>query len=226
MITCGALAHEVSALIAKNNWDADILGIDAVLHVFPDRIAAAVERLIIENREKYAQLVVVYGDCGTGGALDRVLAHHGVTRISAPHCYEMFGGNAFTRAMQDEPGTFFLTDYMVRTFDGMIIKSMGLDRHPELRDEYFRNYKQILYFSQVQDVALQEKAAAIADYLRLPLQTQHTGYNVLETRLATLMETSLSQPKRLAPALTHTQRAPRTLRISRKRTRPTRSRRY
>jgi hypothetical protein len=109
-------------------------------------------------------------------------------RIAGLHCYEFYGGKAFQEIMDEEPGTYFLTDFMVRTFNGLIMKSMGLDRHPELKDDYFRNYKRIVYLSQVPEPELIEKAKAIANYLGLPLEIRETGFNLLETRLVELME--------------------------------------
>jgi len=188
LIICGALAWEVRALLEKYGWDAEVIGIDALDHVFPARIGPDVEAAILTHRARFDRLIVVYGDCGSKGVLDRVLAHHGVERIEGPHCYEMYGGQTFHQVMEEEPGTFFLTDYMVRTFDGMIIKSMGLDRFPELREEYFRNYKRVVYFTQQTDPALREKATSAAAFLGLPLEIRHTGYNLLEKRLVALLE--------------------------------------
>ena len=125
LIICGALGREVVDIVKKHGWDAEVVGIPAIDHVFPDRIAPHVESRIHELRGRYDRLVVVYGDCGSRGALDETLNRIGVERISGPHCYEMYAGDQFQVMMDEEPGTFFLTDFMVRTFNGLILKSMG-----------------------------------------------------------------------------------------------------
>lgn len=190
-IICGALAREVLDIIQKYGWDADVASVPAVDHVFPERIAPDVERHILELRDRYERLIVVYGDCGSYGALDAVLEKHGIERLAGAHCYEWYGGEQFQRLMDEEPGTYFLTDFMIRTFEGMIKKSMGLDRFPQLKEDYFRNYKRVVYLVQAEEEALLEKAERVAAYLELPLEVRVTGYNRLETQLVTLME---SQP--------------------------------
>jgi len=131
---------------------------------------------------------ILFGDCGSKGALDQMLLKYpDIERIAGPHCYEFYGGERFASLMEEEPGTFFLTDFMVRTFQGLIVKSMGLDRFPVLKDEYFRNYKRLVYLAQTDDPEYRRKANAIAEYLDLPLTIIETGYNYLEERLVTLM---------------------------------------
>lgn len=190
-IICGALAREVLDIIQKYGWDADVVSVSAVDHVFPERIAPDVERHILELRNSYERLIVVYGDCGSYGALDAVLQKHGIERLAGAHCYEWYGGEQFQQLMDEEPGTYFLTDFMIRTFEGMIKKSMGLDRFPQLKEDYFRNYKRVVYLVQSHEEALLEKAERVAAYLELPLEVRVTGYNRLETQLVALME---SQP--------------------------------
>ncbi|MEX0787794.1 MAG: DUF1638 domain-containing protein [Anaerolineales bacterium] len=187
LIVCGALAREVLALKAKHAWDADVLGVPALLHNRPDRIPPAVLRRIREARGRYARVIVVYGDCGTGGGLDRALQAEGVERVAGPHCYEMYAGGQFSGLMDETPGTFFLTDYMVRSFDHLVIEGLGLDQHPELRDEYFRNYTRALYLAQTEDPALHARARWAADSIGLPLEVRSVGYGELETRLVELM---------------------------------------
>lgn len=187
-IICGALAREVLAIIAKYGWNADVVGVPAIDHVYPQRIAPDVEKRILDLREKYDRLIVVYGDCGSQGALDATLKKHGIERLSGPHCYEWYGGEQFQQLMDEEPGTYFLTDFMIRTFEGLIKKSMGLDRYPQLKEDYFRNYKRVVYLAQTEDEALRQKAQKVADYLELPLEIRVTGYNRLETQLVALME--------------------------------------
>ena len=165
------------------------MGVPAQLHNRPEKIDTAVQKRIREARQKYDRIIVVYGDCGTGGRLDKMLAAEGVERIAGPHCYEMYaGGSDFAALMAEEPGTYFLTDYLLRSFESLVVKGMGLDRHPELREIYFRNYTRLLYLAQVDDAALREKAQRAADTLGLRLKIRQTGYGALESRLAALME--------------------------------------
>ena len=187
LIICGALGREVIAIVRKHGWDVDLVAVPAVDHVFPDRIASDVEAKFMAMQNQYERLIVVYGDCGSNGALDDTLNRLGIERIAGPHCYEFYGGKAFQEIMDEEPGTYFLTDFMVRTFNGLIMKSMGLDRYPELKEDYFKNYKRIVYLTQSPEAELRIKAAAIAAYLGLPLEIRETGLNFLETRLVELM---------------------------------------
>ncbi len=187
LIVCGALAREVIDIVQKYGWEADIFGVAALDHMRPARIAPDVEKRIRSLRARYERLIVVYGDCGSGGALDTVLARYGVERVAGPHCYEMYGGEAYHSLMEAEPGTFFLTDFLVRTFRGTVIKGLGLDRYPELRDDYFRNYRRIVYLAQNPTPDLRQRAIAIAASLGLPLEVRITGYGLLESRLAALM---------------------------------------
>lgn len=189
-IICGALGREVVQLIRKYGWDAEVFGVPAIDHVFPERIAPDVEKRILELRQRYERLIVVYGDCGSRGALDETLDRLGIERIAGPHCYEFYAGASFQQLMDEEPGTYFLTDFMVRTFDGLILKSMGLDRYPQLKADYFRNYKRLVYLAQSDDPALQQKAQRIAEYIGLPLVIHRTELGLLEQRLVELMQGS------------------------------------
>lgn len=186
-IICGALAREVLAIIDRHGWSVDVFGVPAIDHMFPDRIAPDVERKYLAIRENYNRVLVVYGDCGSRGALDDFLTAHHLDRIEGPHCYEMYGGAMFEDLMAEEPGTFFLTDFLIRGFRGTIWHGLGLDRYPELRDEYFRNYRRIVYLAQVEDDALLRKAGLIAGTLGLPLEVRHTGYGLLEERICDWM---------------------------------------
>jgi hypothetical protein len=188
LIVCGALAREVLAIKEKRGWDLDVYGLPALLHNTPQKIPGAVGQRIQQLKNEYRQLVVVYGDCGTSGALDRLLGEHGVKRVAGPHCYEMYADGSFEKLMQEQPGTFFLTDYLVGSFDHLVIEKLGIDRNPQLRDDYFGNYSRVVYLSQRQDHALEAKAHWAADQLQLPLEIKHTGYGLLEKRLADLLE--------------------------------------
>ena len=188
LIVCGALAREVLALKAKHGWEADVLGVPSLLHNTPERIPEAVLKRIRQARQDYERVIVVYGDCGTGGLLDRMLAQEGVTRVAGPHCYEMYADGTFDKLMAEAPGTFFLTDYLVQSFDHLVLEGLGLDRHPELRDEYFKNYTRVVYLAQRDDPALLARASCAAGQLDLPMVVQPTGYGKLETRLQELLE--------------------------------------
>ena len=186
-IMCGALARETLAIVEKHGWDVDVFGVPAIDHMFPERIAPDVEKKFQELRGAYGRILILFGDCGTRGALDALLDKYGLERVDGPHCYEMYGGQTFHELMDEEPGTFFLTDFLARGFRGTILKGMGLDKFPQLKEEYFRNYKRIVYLEQKHDPALVDKARAAADFLELPLEVRHTGYGLLEERLVEMM---------------------------------------
>lgn len=185
-IACGALARELQALVRAHGWAVDILGIPALLHNRPEHIAGAVRDRIRHAREHYERIVVVYGDCGTGGELDAVLAEENVPRVAGPHCYEMYANVDFDELSTAENGTFFLTDFLVREFDALVIRGLGLDRHPELRDDYFAHYRRVVYLAQQQDRALEARAREAAARLNLPIEIRFVGYGGLESRLVEL----------------------------------------
>ena len=189
LLICGALGTEVKAIVDARGWDVDIYGVPAMQHFYPKRIVASVERRLTELSARYRQVVVVYGDCGTAGALEPVLVKHGALRVRGPHCYEMFAGAATFEHLADEQlATFFLTDWLVRNFDRAVVRGLGLDRYPDLKAIYFRNYERLLYLVQFPSDALLEKAREIAQYLDLPLQVRVVGMGELEARLADLVE--------------------------------------
>lgn len=184
-MVCGALAREVKALIDERGWEVDLYGIPALHHLDPRLIVKAVDDRLAELARRHRQVVVVYGDCGTAGVLDQVLARHGATRVSGPHCYEMLAGDPeFTRLVAERPGTFFLTDWLVRSFERAVVRPLGLDRHPDLLPVYFGNYTQVLYLCQFPSPQLDARAQAIADYLGLPLEVRRVGLGQLAQRLA------------------------------------------
>lgn len=187
-ILCGALAREVLDIVARRGWAVDVYGIPAIDHMHPERIAPDVERKFRAIRDGYDRVLIVFGDCGSRGALDAFLAREGLARIDGPHCYEMYGGPLFNALMDEEPGTFFLTDFLVRGFRGTIWRGLGLDRYPQLLPDYFGNYRRLVYLTQNEQPDLLVKAEAIAVTLGLPLEVRHTGYGQLETRLAEWME--------------------------------------
>ena len=188
LIVCGALAREVLALKDRHGWDVQVFGLPALLHNHPDRIPAAVLQRIRNLRARFARVIVVYGDCGTGGRLDALLEREGVARIAGPHCYEMYANGNFGKWMAAAPGTFFLTDYLLRSFDHLVIEGLGLDAHPEFRDDYFRHYTGVVYLAQQDDPELRQRAHWAAAELGLPLEIHQVEYGALESRLQALIE--------------------------------------
>ena len=185
LLACGALAHEILALKRLNKWDhMDLQCLPAKLHLYPKKIPAAVEEAVLKHRDDYETIFVVYADCGTGGLLQAKCAELGVDMVAGPHCYSFFEGNdLFAKTSEDEITAFYLTDFLVKQFDAFIMKPMGLDRHPELRDMYFGNYTKVVYQAQINDPTLDAKAQECADKLGLPLERRFTGYGDLETAL-------------------------------------------
>jgi hypothetical protein len=181
VIACGALAREILAVVEANGLGhIDVTCLPAVWHNRPEKIPEGVRRKIRAARGRYAEILCLYGDCGTGGMLDAVLAEEGVERIEGPHCYAFFAGlEAFERLHDPEPGTFYLTDYLVRHFDRLMIKGLGLDRYPQLLKDYFGNYTRVLYLAQTEDEALTRKAEQAAARLGLAFERRFTGYGLV-----------------------------------------------
>jgi hypothetical protein len=181
LIACGALAREVLALIDLNGWQhMEIACLPAKLHNRPEQIPAAVRSKIRGARRHYARILVLYGDCGTGGELDRVLAEEEIERIPGPHCYAFYRGlDRFLAEHDAEPCCFYLTDYLARHFETLVIRGLGLDRHPELLPLYFGNYQKLVYLAQSADPELERKAKAAALRLGLAYEQRCTGYGGL-----------------------------------------------
>jgi hypothetical protein len=188
VIACGALAREIVDLKRANGWrHMTVQCLPAELHNYPDKIPDAVRAKIREMRADYDQVFVAYADCGTGGLLDRVLEEEGVARIPGAHCYQFYAGTPLFESLADaEPGTFYLTDFLARHFDRLVWKGLGMDRHPQLADEYFRNYKKLVYLAQVEDDELLAQARRAAHTLKLEFEHRITGYGDLERVLVTL----------------------------------------
>jgi len=186
IIACGALAHEITALRRANGWDQlDVRCLPAELHNRPEKIPDAVRALIRSSRDRYRSIFVAYGDCGTGGLLDGVLREEGVERIPGAHCYEFFAtAPVFAALAESEPGTFYLTDFLLQHFERLVIRGLGLDRHPELFPLYFGNYRKLVYLAQAPKTDSQEQARGIAARMGLQFEYRHTGYGTLGTTLA------------------------------------------
>ena len=185
IIACGALAHEITALKRANAWEQlDVRCLPADLHNRPERIPAAVRVLIRASRAHYRSIFVAYADCGTGGLLDAVLAEEGVERIPGAHCYEFFATSpVFAALAEAEIGTFYLTDFLLRHFERLVIQGLGLDKHPELFPTYFGNYRKLVYLAQRPSADAIERARAVATRMGLSFESLVTGYGTLGTAL-------------------------------------------
>jgi len=184
IIACGALAREILALIRLNGWTHMTLScLPANLHLYPERITAAVRDAVTRHRSTYDRIFIAYADCGTGGLLEAACKDMGVEMISGPHCYSFFEGNAAFAAHEDEITAFYLTDFLVRQFDAFVWRPMGLDRHPQLRDMLFGNYTKLIYQAQTDDAALRAKAEDCAARLGLAYEYRFTGYGDLQAAL-------------------------------------------
>jgi hypothetical protein len=181
VIACGALVKEIQAVVAMNGLTGlDIRAVPATYHNRPERIAPGVKRLIERARGKYARIFVAYAECGTGGALDRLLAEEGIERLPGAHCYAFYTGvEAFAAAGDRDMRAFFLTDFLARHFDSLVVKSLGLDRHPELRDLYFGAYERLVYLSQAPTPDLLVRAETAAQTLGLAFEHRPVGYGDL-----------------------------------------------
>ena len=186
LIACGALAHEVMAVLRLSGLQGvEVQCLPAKLHNTPQRIPEAVRTKIREERRHFQRIFVLYGDCGTGGLLDDVLAEEGVERIAGAHCYEFFATTpAFNEMTEAEPASFYLTDFLVRHFDRLVWKGLGIDRHPELLPLYFGNYRRLIYLAQTDAPALRAKAEAAAARLGLAYEYRFTGYGDLQSAVS------------------------------------------
>ena len=186
VIACGALAREIADLKRSRGWShLRLKCLDAKLHNRPEEIPQRVRETIRDSRADYEHIFVAYADCGTGGALDKVLEEEGVERLPGAHCYQFFAGSRrFSQLSTAVPGTFYLTDFLARHFDRLVIEPLGLDEHPDLRDAYFGNYTRLVYLSQIPDASLMQAARRAADRLALAFEHVHCGFGELETGLA------------------------------------------
>ena len=177
VIGCAALAGEVAALSRLNGWEhVETEWLPADLHNRPDEIPAAVEARLREARGQYDEIFIAYADCGTGGQLDALLDEYGVGRLPGAHCYAFFAGpGRFEALHEEELGTFYLTDFLVRNFDRLVVRGLGLDRHPELHSAYFGHYHRVVYLAQQRSAELEARARACAEKLGLEFELVFTG---------------------------------------------------
>jgi Protein of unknown function (DUF1638) len=187
VIACGALAVHVRAIARRRGWRLDLHPVPALHHNRPERIAPAVRAQVEALSSRYDVLACAYADCGTYGALDAALAGTGVERLCGEHCYDLFARDEVRAALEEEPGTYVLTDFLARTFEHTVLRELGLDRYPELRDDYFRHYNRMVWLAQQPDEALHVQARRAADRVGLPLTVVETGHAGLERALADLV---------------------------------------
>jgi Protein of unknown function (DUF1638) len=182
VIACGAIAKELLVIFELNGWQSiKLYCLPATLHNSPQQIPQAIVNKVADIRDRHRQLFIAYGDCGTAGLLDAELDKLGLSRLPGAHCYEFFSGSeAFTSMADEEPGTFFLTDFLVRHFERLVIKGLGLDRYPQLLNRYFGNYRRLLFISQSGCGELQRQAKQHADKIGLAYEYQHTGFLPLQ----------------------------------------------
>jgi Protein of unknown function (DUF1638) len=188
VVACGALATHVGEVAQRRGWPVDVHPLPPLLHNRPDRIAPAVEAAVRRLDTRYAAVAVAYADCGSYGELGRVCAELGVTMLAGQHCYDVFAGAERMRAMLvSEPGTYVLTDFLVRSFRRTVVAELGLDRYPQLRDDYFGNYRRLVWLAQRRTAELSTAAEEAAAYLGLPLEVVDVGDRLLEDALARLV---------------------------------------
>ena len=190
VIACGAIAHELVHIKKLNQWDhIDFQCLPPALHNSPDKIPEAVRAKLEAQQTTFKEIFVAYADCGTGGALDKVLEEYDVQRLPGAHCYEFFAGSEqFKTIAEAEPGSFYLTDFLVRHFERLVIKGLGIDRLPELAPIYFRNYKRVVYLAQRESEELVTLARNHAEYLNLDFTYHLGGYEPLSGTLKSALK--------------------------------------
>lgn len=188
LVACGALAQPAAAVIERRGWPVDIHPLPPLLHNQPRQIAGEVRRLAVELAAAYDTVAVGYADCGTYGAVDEVCEELGLSRLPGLHCYDLYAGPDRVRQLfESEPGTYLLTDFLVRSFARTVERELGLDRWPELRDDYFGHYTRVVWLAQAPDEELRGMAQEAAERLGLPLTVVDTGSSGLERALEDLV---------------------------------------
>ena len=189
LIACGALAQPAGEIVARRGWPVDVHPLPPLLHNHPEQIAPAVRELATSLRTRHDQVVVGYADCGTYGALDALCAELGLTRLPGLHCYDVYGGaDRLERMFADQPGTYVFTVFLVRSFHRTVLRELGLDRYPELREDYFGHYTRVVWLAQEPENAeLRTLAEEAARRIGLPLRVVPTGHGGLERALAGLL---------------------------------------
>ena len=188
VVACGALAVGVQSIARRRGWDIDVHPLPALLHNRPQEIAPAIATELDRLADRYDRVAVAYADCGSYGAIGEVARERGVAMLSGEHCYDVFALDEVKQALEEQPGTYFLTDFLARTFEHTVVRELGLDTHPELRDDYFRNYTRVVWLAQAPTAATRKAAERAAERLDLPLEAIDIGINGLEWQLEALLE--------------------------------------
>ena len=188
ILACGALSKEISTLIRINNWShLEIKYLPAILHNSPEKITAELRNILLNSQANFSKIFIGFADCGTGGKIDSLIEEFGLKRLPGAHCYEFYSGSKlFEKIMEDEPGTFFLTDFLVRTFEKLVWQGLMIDKKPELLNIFFKNYKKVMYLAQTDNLNLQRKAKNISKLLKLEYEYRLVGYGQLENSLSSL----------------------------------------
>ena len=188
VVACGALATHIADIAGAESLDITIYPLPPLLHNRPEKIAGEVDSLLTEIKDKHSKCAVAYADCGTYGALDTVIATHGVKRLGGNHCYDIFAGSKkIEEIMESDAGTYFLTDFLVKSFHRSVMVELGLDKRPELRDDYFKNYTRVIWLAQIRTPELEQAAIDAAAEIGLPLQIQSAGYAGLTNQVMELI---------------------------------------
>jgi hypothetical protein len=188
IVACGALATHIGEIAGDADLDITIYPLPPLLHNHPEKIAGEVDALLSEIKDRHSKCAVAYADCGTYGALDSVITRHGVQRLGGNHCYDIFAGaSEIEKLMAEDAGTYFLTDFLVKSFHRSVIVELGLDKYPHLRDDYFRNYSRVVWLAQRPTLELEQAAIDAAEEIGLPLETRIVGYKGLRKQLEVLI---------------------------------------
>ena len=188
IVACGAIATHISEIAQEESLDITIYPLPPLLHNRPEKIADEVDALLIQITSKHERCAVAYADCGTYGALDTVIARHKVKRLGGNHCYDIFAGTLeIEKIMAQDAGTYFLTDFLVKSFHRSVIVELGLDTYPDLRDDYFKNYSRVIWLAQTRTMELEQMAKDAADEIGLPLEIRIVGAEGLRRAIVELI---------------------------------------